>query len=218
MYEVMERFCDSLELPPIAIAGDEAKSSPGQRRGGKLTDSHLPTPSELAATEPIFWPPHRLARRANAFGSLSRTHLSPDELDAICRIFRRERFLLVVGPNLKKHRRVDLADGVWFDRNRASSLKRQENCHIVLHKDASNVDIAKSALALTILRRRLASAAAVLPEATRSRDCYPLIEQACRDADRSFATFLRDTAKRGWESPARSMFGRVHMRADWPLS
>jgi hypothetical protein len=214
MYTVMERFCNAAREPPSFDADDATAPSPSSR-------SSVPTPSELAAIEPIFWPPRRLARRANAFGSLSRTYFSPDELEALRDMFRRERFLLVVGPNLKKQgglrRIIDHLDVGLFHLSRDSTL-RQENCHIVLHKDASNVDIVKSTLALTLLRRRLGGADELIPDKMRSRDCYPLIRDSYQEADRCFAKLLREMSKRGWESPARSMFGRVHMRADWPLS
>jgi Vitamin B6 photo-protection and homoeostasis len=209
MYTVMERFCDDLE------AADALPSSPSSSLEAKATAtaSHIPTPAELAVTEPIFLPPRRLARRANAFGSLSRAKLSPGELEEFRTVFRRERFLLVVGPNLKRsHGRLHAG------LRPAESVRRQENCHIVLHKDANNLDIVKSTLALALLRRRLAGMDALPPDDMRSSDCMDVIAAAYGDADRLFARFLRDMSKQGWESPARFMFGRVHMRADWPLS
>jgi hypothetical protein len=226
MTAVMEKFCDAaLNVPTSNATNALAPSAGGPLsplpRSSSSSIGGVPTPSELAATESVFWPPRRLARRANAFGSLSRARLAPDELEALRGIFRRERFLLVVGPNLKRQREPRglgrLGSGP-SERSRAGALRRQENCHIVLHEDASNVDIAKGALALTLLRRRLAGAEGLNPDEMRSRDCYALIREAYQEADRSFAKFLREMSKRGWESPARSMFGRVHMRADWPLS
>jgi hypothetical protein len=216
MYTVMERFCDDLEAPAALAADDAAAAArPPPTMNGTATATHsIPTPTELAATEPIFWPPRRLARRANAFGSLSRAKLSPAELEGLRVVFQKERFLLVVGPNLKRAHHRGAVPGL----RPAESLRRQENCHIVLHKDATNLDIVKSTLALALLRRRLAGMDDLPPETLRSRDCMDVIAAAYRDADRLFARFLRDMSKQGWESPARFMFGRVHMRAEWPLS
>jgi hypothetical protein len=45
-----------------------------------------------------------------------------------------------------------------------------------------------------------------------------MIESTLVQTDDLFSVFLRQLAKQGWESPARFMFGRVHMRADWPLA
>lgn len=161
----------------------------------------MPTPTEMARTEKIFLPPAHLDRRANAFGSLSRAKLAPDELQELLKIFENERFLLVVGENVK-HRRFVLP----------KALVPGENCHVVLHANATSVDIVKSTLALAILRDSLAD----LPHSVRSRDCYPEILQASALCDKWFPSLLKNMSLRGW-APARFMFGQVSMRAVWPL-
>jgi hypothetical protein len=64
----------------------------------------LPTPQQVADWERIFFPPAHLSRRAIAYhGSLGRTKLSPAELQHLLGdVFAKQRFMLVVGPNLKK--------------------------------------------------------------------------------------------------------------------
>ena len=87
----------------------------------------------------------------------------------------------------------------------AARLARvQENCHIVLHADATNVDIVKSTLALTLLREKLARLAAqdpsLDPETLRSSDCFDLIASLLQEANVSFPRLLRSLTKNGWES------------------
>ena len=205
------------------------------RGNGSSTASYskLSTPQDMAEHEPIFWPPPHLSRRAIAYGSLGRAKLAPEELEQLLNICSKERFLLIVGPNVKNPQRS------WIDRcpsgNRARPISTavtnkesaeriarvQENCHIVLHADATNVDIVKSTLALTLLREKLARLAALDPtldpETLRSSDCFDLIASSLQEANIGFPRLLRSLTKNGWESPARYMFGRVQKRATWPL-
>lgn len=168
----------------------------------------LPTPTEMAATERIFLPPENLGRRAIAFGSLSRARLSPDELKELLNIFQNERYFLVVGEDVK-NRKI-------FSRKRTTQQNLEENCHIVLHSDATNVDIVKATLALTILRQSLQSREKS-QELPRSRDCWEEIQTAASLSNEWFPLILRFMSKKGWARPAKFMFGRVTMRAQWPL-
>jgi hypothetical protein len=172
----------------------------------------LPTPQEMARTEKIFLPPQHLARRAIAFGSLGRAKLAPDELERLLGIFQKEKFLLVVGPNVKNQRK---RRGLFWLPHRQPHPEDQ--CHIVLHIDASNIDIVKSTLALSLLRQALKQTTPGEKE-MRSRDCMDVIESCYQNANRMFPFLLRSMTVAGWSSPARFMFGRVKMRADWPLS
>ena len=221
LIQVTERFCDAMQ-----DMDDNDISYPNSPAFAAL---HVPTPSELAITERLFWPPPRLARRGNAFGSLSRAKLSPDELSQLLHLFRKERFLLVVGPNLKRPHIATAPLLPWGRRN--CPPRPSEQCHIVLHEEAGNVDIVKGTLALALLRRRLeedndesssskedpSENDVSPPSLLRTRNCLSQIEESYRLADKVFARYLRVLSKEGWESPARFMFGRVHMRADWPL-
>jgi hemerythrin-like domain-containing protein len=114
----------------------------------------------------------------------------------------------------------------------------QESCHIVLHADASNSDIVKSTLALGILRRKLS---ATIPSETelidyitkhgikettkmldsfrtrRSRDSMEILQECREETDNLFGLFLKVLSLRGWATPARFMFGRVSMRAEWKI-
>lgn len=212
--------------------GHNNKGGGSRSSNGSDTIVDIPTPDEVAVTERIFLPPKHLSRRKVAFGSLGRAKLSPEELTALTSLFQPERFLLVVGADVKNkstnnHNRFQFLNR-WRKKkghhrddddkvDDASEMKRQVNCHIVLHEDASNKDIVKSTLALTLLRQKLAKADHLDPEQMRSSDCMDLIEDAYRECDRTFGSLLRELTKKGWESPARFMFGRVHMRAFWPL-
>lgn len=166
----------------------------------------MPSPTEMAKSERMFRPPNLLFRRQVAFGSLGRSKLSPNELKRLLGIFQSERFLLMVGANVKRPARQ-------FFKSHRDLL--QENCHIVLHSEASNGDIVKSTLALHVLRRRLVESS-LGPAAVRCSDCYDLIQESLDEANELFGAFFRETSKRGWESPSKSMFGRVRMRAEWP--
>ena len=180
----------------------------------------IPTPEDEAKTEKIFLPPCHLARRAIAFGSLGRAKLAPDELSELMRIFRRDKFLLVVGENQKSGRRMRKGCGINVTKAKNDA---QANCHIVLHADATNADIVKSTLALSYLRRSLADSVytdengdAIVPS-LRSRDCMDMIREARDETSVAFPHFLKVLSAAGWAPPARFLFGRVTMRAEWPI-
>lgn len=185
----------------------------------------IPTPEEEAKSEKIFLPPCHLARRAIAFGSLGRAKLEPDELSELMQIFSKEKFLLVVGENQKSGGRIpNILRGKGYGKNlKKAQLDAQANCHIVLHADATNADIVKSTLALSFLRRSLAESVytngdgeVILP-LLRSKDCMEMIAEARDKTNIAFPKFLKVLSTAGWAPPARYMFGRVTMRAEWPL-
>ena len=169
----------------------------------------IPSPQEMARTEKIFLPPKHLARRNIAFGSLGRARLAPDELELLIDIFQNERFILVVGADVKNKSRQS-----WLA-PQSPEIILQENCHIVLHADANNVDIVKATLALSLLRQRLLQKDP--NHKWRSRECVEDIQNACDEAEQRFPLLLRVMSTEGWAPPARFMFGRVTMRAEWPL-
>jgi hypothetical protein len=198
----------------------------------------FPTPEYMSDKEKIFLPPEHLSRRAIAFGSLSRAKLSPYELKQLLEIFQSEKFILVVGEDVKNKRHR------WWNSIRASRLvsgtqirhslqaAAMENCHIVLHAEATNADIVKGVLSLFVLRRKLANNLPFIESAKsqdsakkqrdlvrsrRSCDCMALIEEAKKEADSLYPLFLSVSESKGWAQPAKFMFGRVTMRADWPL-
>lgn len=190
----------------------------------------IPTPEQIAAREKIFLSPDHLARRAIAFGSPGRTQLDPDELSMLINdIFRGEKYFLVVGQDLKNARGLSAKFRQWRRRRTngvgASEIDPQEQCHIVLHADANNLDIVKSALALVILRRKLVKLDMEsnndLNQSTsvplRSRDCTEFLREARAEADEIFPHLLRELTKQGWHPPLRSMLGRVSARAEWPI-
>lgn len=181
-------------------------------RKEKAMREFIPTPMEMASQERIFFPPERLARRSTSFGSFGRTELNPTELKAVMDVFKGDKFLLIVGHNVKKgHRHSDSATDV------------REHCHVVLHKDATNMDIVKSTLALGILRSCLASSSSSSSAASsssttlRTGECLDTLAFVKATADEWFPRFLKTLQKRGWATPARFMFGKVTMRADWPV-
>ena len=191
-----------------AITSFCTKLEQGGARWSKDDPSSIPTPKEIADKERLFFRSDMALQRQVAFGSLERSKLSPRELDQLLDLFRGERFLLVVGRNVKQQQRprfIGKALQPWIN-----------ECHIVLHEEATNVDIVKSTFALILLRRLLA-ASDLDPETSRSADCMAFIRTALAQADQFFPILLRQMTMSSWESPARSMFGRVHMRAEWPL-
>jgi hypothetical protein len=190
----------------------------------KFTGHSIPTPEQIAATEKIFLPPDHLARRAIAFGSPGRTLLDPDELDLLINdVFRGEMFFLVVGQDIKNQRGLSARVRQWMGKRRLRGdnwIDPQEQCHIVLHADANNLDILKSALALVILRKKLVKKVKcdIDPSLVlRSRNCMDELREACTEAGEIFPHFLRDLTKQGWRPPLRSMLGRVSARAEWPV-
>ena len=177
----------------------------------------VPTPGQMARGERIFLPPQHLRRRTLAFGSLGRTQLNPKELSKLIELFSNERYMLVVGENTKSsHRRQEFFHKVSFEE------KIQRGCHIVLHEEATNLDVLKSTLALFILRRKLL-AVAINEQGDdsscrlRSSDCWDMLEEVRYKTDQLFPLLLKQLSKQGWSSPSRSMFGRVSRRAYWPL-
>ena len=192
----------------------------------------IPTPDQIAAREKIFLSPDHLARRAIAFGSPGRTQLDPDELSMLVNdIFRGERYFLVIGQDLKNARGLSAKYRQWRRRRikgtGVSEIDPQEQCHIVLHADANNLDIVKSALSLVILRRKLVKLDEQMnaknhtnnlsPAPFRSRDCTSILREARAEADEIFPHLLRELTKQGWHPPLRSMLGRVSARAEWSV-
>mmetsp|Transcript_11797 Transcript_11797/g.25358 ORF Transcript_11797/g.25358 Transcript_11797/m.25358 type:complete len:354 (+) Transcript_11797:1-1062(+) len=183
---------------------------------------HIPTPEQIASKEKIFLPPDHLARRAIAFGSPGRTLLDPEELDMLINdLFRGEKYFLVVGQDVKNQRGLSARVRQWMRRSKGrSGDDPQEHCHIVLHADANNLDILKSALALVILRKKLVRKMDENGDpslALRSRDCVDVLREAGREAGEIFPQFLRELTKQGWRPPLRSMLGRVSARAEWTI-
>ena len=181
----------------------------------KYKRQFIPTPIQVAQDEKIFLPPETLARRASCFGSFGRTHLTPLELKAVMDIFEGDKFLLIVGGNIKKH-------------NNKKSMRAadpREHCHVVLHKDATNMDIVKSTLAIGILRQCLSkqyssqnnNMDAATSTIIRTKDCIAMLQLAKDISDEWFPRFLKTLQSRGWATPTRYMFGKVTMRADWPI-
>ena len=127
------------------------------------------------------------------------------------KIFAKDRYILVVGENVKSpQKKVELLSKT------ASDAKIQQNCHIVLHEEATNLDILKSTLALFLLRRRLVADNAA--HDIRSSDCLETLEEVRQETDRLFPLLLKQLSLQGWASPSRFMFGRVQQRAYWPLA
>ena len=176
---------------------------------------NIPTPEMIANGERIFLPPHHLARRAITFGSFSRAKLSPKELEGLISIFEGERYMLIVGEDVKNKRRR------WSGQRDQSEAS--DHCHVVLHEDATNADIVKSTLSLAILRRNLSGLTKNSNltkddiSSLRSSDCMASIEKSQKQANILFGQFLKVLSVRGWATPARFMFGRVSMRAGWPI-
>jgi len=242
LWKVTNYFLDEVLYSESTIKGNDLRRT--------VSDIRVPTPDQLAEHERIFLPPDHLARRAISFGSFGRAKLEPDELHALIDVFRHEKFLLVVGQDMKnKHP----STGFRKDINRVKYLtsaevgvlvkemkqEAQENCHIVLHVDATNSDIVKSTLALAILRRKLSDSIPSIeelegviekedglsPDAVeeliekygnrRSKDCMDLVQSSQELANQLFGTFLKVLSVKQWATPARFMFGRVSLRAEW---
>ncbi|KAG7362982.1 Vitamin B6 photo-protection and homoeostasis domain containing protein [Nitzschia inconspicua] len=236
MAQVVETFCNEVysddteddggyitnsTILTLSVNGEVQKAVPSSgvdsstRYLPQSLSSHgrrlVPSPKEIAEKERIFLPPKHLRRRALAFGSMGRAKLNPDELSRLLEIFSRDRFVLIVGENVKNsHEKV----GIFSQTTENERI--QQNCHIVLHEDATNLDILKSTLALFLLRRKLVEIG--LGPNIRSSDCWDLLEDVRGETDRWFPLLLKQLSLQGWASPSRFMFGRVQQRANWPLS
>lgn len=252
--QIMEIFCMYHEMRSIAyktfnfermytVLGELLLEDEDGNAGCKIKDqvtngivsnehqykfSCIPTPDQIAAKEKVFLPPDHLARRAIAFGSPGRSALDPEELDMLINdVFQGEKYFLVVGQDVKNQRGLSSRVRQWMRRRKTGcglEIDPQEQCHIVLHADANNLDILKSALALVILRRKLVKKAKevssdcdIFPSALRSRDCIDVLRESCRDANAIFPQLLRELTKQGWRPPLRSMLGRVSARAEWTI-
>jgi len=241
LWKVTNHFLDEVLDSESTINGKELRRS--------ISDIAVPTPDLMANWERIFLPPNHLARRGISFGSFGRAKLAPDELNELMEVFAKEKFLLVVGKDVKNNRRKSVrkkTNGAKHSNSLelaalAEQMKQEamENCHIVLHADANNADIVKSTLALAILRRKLSESIPSIEElgaldldncnedaidemlitysSRRSRDVMDAIRLSREQGDQLFGTFLKVLSVRGWATPARFMFGRVSMRAEWPI-
>ena len=136
MYMVLGRIL--LDKNESDVTNDEIVD--GEASAGKQFKftGHIPTPEQIAAEEKVFLPPDHLAQRAIAFGSPGRTLRDPEELDTLINgVFCGEKYLLVVGPDVKNQRGLS-AQVRQFKRWKRglSGDDPQEQCHIVLHADA----------------------------------------------------------------------------------
>jgi len=210
MSRVIESFCDSV---------DEINGNPKRKDSTDI----IPTPEEMARKERIFLPPNHLRRRTLAFGSLGRAKLNPEELSKLMEIFANEKYMLVIGENTKNPH-----DRKGIFQTTSDEEKIQQGCHIVLHEEASNLDVMKSTMALLTLRRKLLQVSKIdaqdgdestttATKSLRSSDCWELLEEVRFSTERLFPLLLRQLSISGWASPSRSMFGRVSRRASWPL-
>jgi hypothetical protein len=237
MAQVIESFCDEIQASDTEDEGGHITNATmsaigangsstvlhGSSRKRDATSRHfrrslnkqgqqlVPSPKDIAMTERIFLPPKHLQRRALAFGSLGRARLNPFELSRLLQIFSRDRFILIVGENVKNPR-----GRIRVFTTTSAEDKIQQNCHIVLHEEATNLDILKSTLALFILRRELIKNGR--GPNVRSSDCWDLMKEVRQETDRLFPLLLKQLSLEGWASPSRYMFGRVQQRAYWPLS
>jgi len=184
-----------------------------------LNDSSIiiPTPTQMARQEKIFLPPNHLARRNIAFGSFSRVYLNPAELYRIQQIFANEKYLVLVGENLKKRPKPSSSG--------ASTSNIEDRCHVVLHTEAQNIDIVKSTLALALLRKKLVQRYSSTTEQQnnassidiRSSSCFDLLKQTKQETNQFFPKLLNMLQQRGWNTPAKNMFGSSSIRADWVI-
>ena len=170
----------------------------------KTDSSMIPTPAQMAYDEKIFLPPNHLSRRNIAFGSFSRVYLNPNELHEVQNIFSNEKYLVLVGENLKKSKRI---------------INIEDQCHVVLHTEAKNIDIVKSTLALALLRSKLKKR---YPDASndtiiRSSACFDLLKEIKIESNMLFPKLLSMLQKQGWNTPAKNMFGSSSVRADWTI-
>ena len=211
----------------------DAGSTAGTNNDKYKFTGHIPTPEQIAATEKIFLPPDHLARRAIAFGSPGRSALDPGELDMLINdVFRGEKYFLVVGQDVKNQRGLSARVRQFMRRkNGGPVIDPQEECHIVLHADANNLDILKSALALVILRKKLVKKISTTEGSStvnnntesndttelRSRECMDVLRESREEASEIFPQLLRELTKQGWRPPLRSMLGRVSARAEWTI-
>jgi len=251
----VENMIDQQKTPSAADAdeGDDSDLDLEKElsREGEIS---IPNPYKMSLIEKVFLPPSHFCRRAIAFGSLGRAKLSPKELQTLLDIFSDDRYLLVVGEDVKnkrhnrKIRRVKRGfrrfnkprnsfesgyqdseeiygdDGI-IDSSSELIASAQEDCHIVLHASATNLDIVKATIALACLRRELgricgngySDECEVSLTSRRTEDSYELIRDAKKEADELFPIFLTKLKEQGW-SINRFMFGRVSMRNDWKLS
>eukprot|EP00986_Skeletonema_menzelii_P006265 scaffold2368_cov147-Skeletonema_menzelii.AAC.4 len=234
MYTVLRsmRFIDD----KAAINSMDVVEAPKTR---KELVSNVPTPEDIAEQEKIFMPPDHLARRAIAFGSPGRTALDPDELKMLVNdAFRGEKYFIVVGKDEKNARGLSARVRQWRRMRQAGVhvekdvgldyyLDPQEQCYIVLHESANNLDILKSALALVIFRRKLVALDTTMrqqknsaydpPPPFRTRDCEEILRETRIEASKVFPHLLRELTKKGWHPPLRSLLGRVSARADWKI-
>jgi len=220
MAQVIEAFLDVDSQESESSGPNGATAANGQK--GPPKTGLVPRPEDIAKKERIFLPPKHLRRRALAFGSMGRAKLNPDELSRLMNIFSKDRYMLIVGENTKKnHRKLGL-----FQTTTAEEAV-QQNCHIVLHEEATNLDILKSTLAVFLLRKKLvASGRGVVHVKNeedevvdlRCSDTYDLLEETRDETDRLFPLLIKQLSQQGWAPPSRNMFGRVQQRAYWPVN
>ena len=159
------------------------------------THTQVQSPEQLATEEPVVRRPLLAVRQgrlqdmrrgywARTFCSLSRTHLRPDQLRLLLRVFANEDYLVVPSP-------------------------RQRAPVIVLHQRADEVQVARAVLARALLSHELQARAAAEGGGEGGSGCssrmdlsmeemLPLLAQVRDEARRLLPGLLRAIGQAGW--------------------
>merc|ERR1712161_168022 len=163
----------------------------------------IPTSDEMAEVEKIFLPPNHFGRKTNAFGSIGRAKLRPEELMTLMKMFEKDKFLLVVGKDVKNMRQW------WYSR-----IYKEVSRGVLALGGKSKLKYITQELEVEAKNNCHISDMIGQVQQRRSRDCMELIDESRRQADDLFPTFLEVLSRQNWATPS---FGRVSMRAQWPL-
>ena len=134
--------------------------------------------------------------------------MNPSELRQLRHIFRGEKYIIVIGKNLKKKL-------LSFK----GPSKKADVCHIVLHEDATNEDIVKSTFNLAILRQILDERIQKIEEWNdniRTEDCYDVLELSKIECDTRYKDY-KEKLGNGNDWQTEFLFGRCSKRSVWPL-
>jgi hypothetical protein len=92
----------------------------------------------------------------------------------------------------------------------------QTNCHIVLHTAATSLDIVKSTLMLSVLRREIVKKKTSREQSIERNDVLMLIKRAKDEGEERYGSFLDACIQAGWDTN-KFILGRVTFRNEWEI-
>eukprot|EP00640_Fibrocapsa_japonica_P005220 CAMPEP_0113949764 /NCGR_PEP_ID=MMETSP1339-20121228/77399_1 /TAXON_ID=94617 /ORGANISM="Fibrocapsa japonica" /LENGTH=213 /DNA_ID=CAMNT_0000957351 /DNA_START=60 /DNA_END=698 /DNA_ORIENTATION=- /assembly_acc=CAM_ASM_000762 len=161
--------------------------------GDPLHQTVLPSPQEVASVEHIFLPPK--VKISDSFVTVPETCHNPSQLRTLAEIFKDDNYLLC----MKR------------DKSSASSAAQAA---VVLHQEATSLDLLRALLAVETLRFRLGTSTDTNAENMGQEAIFSQAKSVKEFVESNFDSFVQAMANAGWDTK-RFMFKDIKHRTQW---